>query len=59
MGAVNEWPDNGRGVQAGTPTQDFLAYATKKNLSDPSGCTIKNESLVCTPKKSMLGNLTI
>lgn len=31
----------------------------KKNLSDPSGCTIKNEILVCTPKKSMLGNLTI
>lgn len=32
MGAVNECPDNGRSVQAGTPTQDFLAYATKKKV---------------------------
>lgn len=48
MGAVNEWPDNGRSVQAGTPTQDFLAYATKKKLLHSSGCTIKNETLVCS-----------
>lgn len=34
MGAVSEWPDNGLGVQASTPTQDFLAYATKKIQSD-------------------------
>lgn len=31
----------------------------EKNLSDPSGWTIKNETLVCTRKKGMLGNLTI
>lgn len=30
MGAVSEQPDNEHGVQAGTPTQDFLAYTTKK-----------------------------
>lgn len=63
MGAVSEQPDNEHGVQAGTPTQDFLAYTTKKKkrkLSEPSACTIKNETLVCTTeKKSMLSNLKI
>lgn len=37
----------------------LMLQKKRKNLSDPSGCTIKNKTLACTPKKSMLGNLTI
>lgn len=62
MGAVNKWPDNGHCVQAGMPTQDFLAYTTIfffSKLTDPSKCTLKNETLACTRNKGMLGNLTI
>lgn len=29
MGTVIEWPDSRHGVQADTPCQDFLAYATE------------------------------
>lgn len=46
----------GRHANPGFPG---LHHKKKKKLSDSSGCTIKNETLVCTRKKSMLGNLTI
>lgn len=56
---ARQWTQRpGRHANSGFPG---LCY--KKNLSAPSGCRIKNETLVCTdpPQKtgSMLGNLAI
>lgn len=56
---ARQWTQRpGRHANSGFPG---LCY--KKNLSAPSGCTIKNETLVCTdpPQKtgSMSGNLAI
>ena len=38
-------------------TPQFFFFLFK--LTDPSSCTLKNETLVCTRNKGMLGNLTI
>lgn len=51
MGAVSEWPDNGLSVQASTPTQDFLAYATKKIQSDLPATQRIKQTLVFPQKE--------
>lgn len=52
MGAVSERPDNGLGVQASTPTRDFLAYAAKKKAwPDLPDCPENRKTLVVPEKE--------